>query len=171
MKNVLWSYNVDIDVEEEKVLYEEANGCELSDGEVYDIAYETNELALDDLRRQLDVRLDGKILLIAKLGLWDGKHHATKKIPTGNIKDILYSSESPTWYIEDGELWCEDSHHDGTNFYLYREIIDEDKAEEFIDSFVYGGKDYEPQELNSWSRSLAQVVSQRLGLTYETEVL
>ena len=45
-----------------------------------------------------------------------------KEIPSGNIRDCLYSdTDYSTWYVDRlGDLRCDAIHHDGTNFYLYR---------------------------------------------------
>lgn len=45
-----------------------------------------------------------------------------KEIESGNIRDCLYSQyDFTTWYVDkDGDLRCDDVHHDGTNHYLYR---------------------------------------------------
>ena len=45
-----------------------------------------------------------------------------KEIPSGNIRDCLYSDyDYTTWYVDkSGDLRCDDTHHDGTNHYLYR---------------------------------------------------
>lgn len=43
-----------------------------------------------------------------------------KEIPSGNIRDCLYSdTDYSTWYVDRlGDLRCDAIHHDGTNFYL-----------------------------------------------------
>ena len=45
-----------------------------------------------------------------------------KEIPSGNIRDCLYSdTDYSTWYVDRlGDLRCDAIHHDGTNHYLYR---------------------------------------------------
>ena len=49
-----------------------------------------------------------------------------KEIPSGNIRDCLYSdTDYSTWYMDKlGDLRCDAVHHDGTNHYLYRTYKD-----------------------------------------------
>ena len=49
-----------------------------------------------------------------------------KEIPSGNIRDCLYSdTDYSTWYVDKlGDLRCDAIHHDGTNHYLYRTYKD-----------------------------------------------
>ena len=46
----------------------------------------------------------------------------TKRFPSGNIRDCLFSdTDYTTWYVDKlGDLRCDAVHHDGTNHYLYR---------------------------------------------------
>lgn len=62
------------------------------------------------------------ILIIADLGLWNGRHSAYREIASGNIKDCLSSNtDYSTWYVDRlGDLRCDADHHDGSNHYLYR---------------------------------------------------
>ena len=62
------------------------------------------------------------ILVIGDLGLWNGRRMGYREINSGNIRDCLYGGHDfVTWYVDSkGDLRCEDIHHDGTNYYLYR---------------------------------------------------
>ena len=62
------------------------------------------------------------ILVIGDLGLWFGRRSGYKEIPSGNIRDCLFSdTDYTTWYVDKlGDLRCDAVHHDGTNHYLYR---------------------------------------------------
>ena len=77
---------------------------------------------LEDVRFNLRVQLSQPILVVGDLGLWNGRRMGYKEIPSGNIRDCLYSdTDYSTWYVDRlGDLRCDAIHHDGTNFYLYR---------------------------------------------------
>ena len=59
-----------------------------------------------------------------------------------NLNDI--SSETcgdyVTWYVEDGEIKCDDIHHDGTNHYTYR-VLKDGISEYEADELLYDGED------------------------------
>lgn len=93
-----------------------------SDDELHQRMQELNAQYLDDERCNLNIELDENILVIADLGLWNGRHSSYKEIGS-NIRDCLHSNcDYNTWYV-DGylNLRCEAIHHDGRNYYLYRE--------------------------------------------------
>ena len=78
---------------------------------------------LDEERENLNVNVGDPIIEIAYLDLWDGRHTAFRTINSGNLRDCLAHTvgDYVTWYVDDqGDLWCRDAHHDGTNLYLYR---------------------------------------------------
>ena len=100
----------------------EAEYPDLSEDERISLMYEINGDYLDDERANLNVQLSQPILVVGDLGLWNGRRMGYKEIPSGNIRDCLYSdTDYSTWYVDRlGDLRCDAIHHDGTNFYLYR---------------------------------------------------
>ena len=88
-----------------------------------DQAYEVNAESLDDEKRNLNIDIGEEIIIIADLGLWDGRHQAYKLLHKTNIADCLTGTcgDYVTWFVDDrGDLMCRDIHHDGTNLYTYR---------------------------------------------------
>ena len=98
----------------------------LSEKEQTDLLYEMLYENLEDERVNLNIQLSRPILVIGNLGLWQGRVSGYKEIPSGNIRDCLYSDcDYSTWYMDSrGDLRCDDVHHDGTNHYLYRTYKD-----------------------------------------------
>lgn len=119
-RHIIWS-NVHLDfsdwVDDLRAEYPQ----ESEDG-LYELMHEINGDYLDDERMNLDIQLNQPILVIADLGLWDGRRDGYKEIMSGNIKDCLYSDTDMTeWYVDKyGDLRADAIHHDGTNHYLYR---------------------------------------------------
>lgn len=119
-KHLIWSNN-NLDFDDWK--YDlRADYPDYSESELIDLMYEINNDYLDCERMNLDIQLNSPILVIADLGLWYGRRSGYKEIRSGNIKDCLYSDcEYSEWYVDElGDLWCEDIHHDGRNYLLYR---------------------------------------------------
>lgn len=84
------------------------------------------DMALEDERANLNIKLNGMIVVIADLGLWDGRRMGYKLISSGNIKDCLYDNcEYITWYCDRYNFRAVACHHDGINRYLYRVFRDD----------------------------------------------
>lgn len=122
MKHVIWSNGYDeIEAIANDIMAEEP---EVEEDEAWGRAYAINSDYLDDERVNLDKYI-GDIIIIGTLGLWNGMRYGWRHMDEGtNLNKILSTScgDYVTWYVEDGELMCEDIHHDGTNHYMYRTI-------------------------------------------------
>ena len=123
-KNIIWS-DIDLNFDDWKEDLK-AEYPEMNDDQLYNLMYEINGGYLEDERINLDIQLSKPIIVIADLGLWNGRKSGYKMIDSGNIKDCLYSDcDSNEWYVDQkGDLRCTAIHHDGTNHYLYRVIKD-----------------------------------------------
>ena len=78
---------------------------------------------LEDERANLNIKLNGMIIVVADLGLWNGRRTGYKLISSGNIKDCLYDDcDYITWYCDRYNFRAVAAHHDGINRYLYREL-------------------------------------------------
>lgn len=140
--HMIWS-NFHIDYEDWREYLEE-EFPDLSEDARYYKMLEINDSYLDDERVNLDIQLSQPIIAIADLGLWFGRRSGYKEIPSGNIKDCLYSYyDFSTWYVDRlGDLRCDDVHHDGTNHYLYRVFKDgvTDEQREAFENKLFNGK-------------------------------
>jgi len=118
-RHIIWSNDIDYDDWREDL---EEQYPDLTEAERMERMYELNGDYLDDERSNLDIQLSRPILVVGDLGLWHGRRMGYKEIPSGNIRDCLYSDyDYTTWYVDrNGDFRCDDTHHDGTNHYLYR---------------------------------------------------
>lgn len=95
--------------------------------------YEINNGYLDDEKVNLNIPVGGDILVIADLGLWNGRHSGYRVIQNATLANCLdYRCDSAEWYVtRNGEFMSRQIHHDGTNYYTYRKwkigISDESK--------------------------------------------
>ena len=140
-KHLIWSNN-NLDFDDWKDDLRE-DYPDRSDSELIELMYAINNDYLGDERMNLDIQLNSPILVIADLGLWNGRRSGYKEIKSGNIKDCLYSDcEYSEWYVDElGDLWCEDIHHDGRNYLLYRVYKDSatESQIENLKSKIYEG--------------------------------
>ena len=138
---VLWS-NLNLDYQE-GIKFARENYPDEPEDRLLQRYIEENDEMLEAERIHLDIQFDQPIIIIGDLGLWNGRAHGYKDIPSGNIKDCLYSDTDMTeWFIDEhGDLRAEAAHHDGTNYYLYRVFKDnvtEEQIEDFKDKIYHG---------------------------------
>ena len=147
-RQIIWS-DINLDIEdwrEEYKDYFEINELEddpTNENAIYEWMYEKNGEHLDEERFNLNIQMSQEIIVIADLGLWNGRHMGYKEISSGNIKDCLYSNTDYTeWYVDKyGDLRADAIHHDGTNHYLYRVYKDsatETQRENFKEKIFCG---------------------------------
>lgn len=122
-KHIVWSnLHLDLDDWRDDLLDAYPDVSPSDESALYGLMEEENAALLEDERLNLDIRLTEPILVIADLGLWDGRRPAYKEIPSGNVRDCLYDNNDYTeWYVDGhGNLRATSVHHDGTNTLLYR---------------------------------------------------
>lgn len=106
------------------------------------IMYEINDDYLDDEKVNLDKELGQNLVMIGYLSLWDGNRTGWKRLNGTNLNDIFQGTcgDYVTWYVnEDGDICCDDCHHDGTNHYVYR-AIKENLSDWEFDELMAEGK-------------------------------
>lgn len=88
-----------------------------------DAAEICNEYRQDEIAN-LQSANGSQILVIANLGLWDGRHQGYKVLQklTSVLEDLPNYDAYIRFYVDDaGEFRARMTHHDGVNYYLYRE--------------------------------------------------
>lgn len=166
-KHVIWS-NIDLDVDDWKAyLLEAFPEIDPEDEDaLYRLMIDTNNDYLDDERQNLDIQLSQPILVIADLGLWNGRRMGYKEIETGNIRDCLYdSNDYSEWFVDArGNLRCISIHHDGRNHYLYRVWKDEvsDTQRENLEDKLYRGI-ASPRDITRLTRSIGREIGRVYG--------
>lgn len=145
---------------------------DLSEDERYLKMLEINADYLDDERANLNIQLSQPILVIADLGLWNGRRPGYREIQSGNIRDCLYGGHDYiTWYVDSkGDLRCEDIHHDGTNHYLYRAYKSgtTEAQRNQLKSKIYDGSVTE-QDIARFTRRLGDDIGRVYGWTFQKE--
>ena len=146
--------------------YEEWKACMLEDGYTeedceLDRYYDDCVNNLWDERANLDVPVDGVIVAFADLGLWDGRHNGAKVVGR-YVKNILHSgNDYQNWYCDRFNVRCDDIHHDGTNFLLYRVAKSEEQAKKLVQAIAY--EDMTEEQFRKATRSLRPYVAKVYG--------
>ena len=166
---IIWT-NQDLDINDwrdELIEHFSINGIDNpSEYDLYMAMHELNNMYLDDERINLNIELPEEIIAIANLGLWDGRHVGYKETHNTNIADCLYCLEDyETFYVDElGDLRQESTHHDGTNYILYRqwrEGLSDTQKENFIDK-VYRGK-VTRRDINRYTIHLGDKIAKVYG--------
>lgn len=163
IKRVIWSSDVDISDEAVQIFIEDTE----IDGDVIQAMYEDNDLRLDDERRNLDIPTRNPIVVIADLGLWNGRRVSYSVLDVRNVNAIFSTGQGDftTFFADAYNVQCQDIHHDGTNYYVYRELIgSQDECAPLLDA-LYEGKDLGKIKalIRRYSRSLLPYVADVYG--------
>ena len=168
IKRIIWS-NIDLNPEDWRKDYEEVARENEWDEDTSDpdnlwqYMIATHNTYLDDERYNLNKYLNGRILIVADLGLWNGRKQGYKIID-GNISNILYDNDADfiEWYADQYNIRATAHHHDGTNYYLYREIREDRNIQILLDD-IYNGREISRSKLNYYTRSIRPYVAKIYG--------
>lgn len=167
-KHIIWS-NMNLDIEDWREYYKEYleyNGFDKyhdNDDDLYTWMMKNNDEYLNDEIWNLDKVVDGRILVIADLGLWDGRRSAYKIIDSGNVKDILsFTYDYAEFYGDGYNIRGTEVHHDGTNHYLYRVIRENRNIQNLLDA-IYNNEEITSSKLNYYTKSLYKDVAKVYG--------
>jgi hypothetical protein len=123
---------------------------------------ETCSMYLEDERDNLNITTDGRILVIADLGLWNGRRQGYK-ILSRKVSDILFDdSDYIEWYGDGHNIKATAAHHDGTNYYEYRVIREDRNIQNLLDA-IYNGEEITRKKLNYYTKSLYRDVAKVYG--------
>lgn len=167
-KRIIWS-NRDIDFDQWKEdyiayrkEYEYNDPEDVSDDDVWAFIYESLDNYLGDERMNLDKATDGRVIVFASLGLWNGRVPGYR-ILDRNANEIFRTSEDYTeWYSDGYNIKATATHHDGTNYYEYR-VIREDRNINNLLNAIYNGEEITRKKLNYYTKSLHPYVAKVYG--------
>jgi hypothetical protein len=114
---------------------------------------DTNAEYLNDERANLNVNIDGDILIFGDLGLWNGRAPAYS-ITRANLNAIFDVCADIIEYYGDGrEIRATGCHHDGRNYYLLRAARPGRDLDRLLNA-IYNGEHISQQKLNYYTRSV-----------------
>lgn len=168
-KRIIWS-NIDVDFDEWKkdlIEYQKENKYDdaenVLDSEVHSFISESLENALEDERHNLNIKTEGRILVIADIGRWNGRVPGYK-ILGRNVSDILWDNDADhiEWFSDGYNIKAVAHHHDGTNYYTYKEIREDRNIQCFLDA-IYNGKEITPNMIKYYTKSLNHYAKEVYG--------
>ena len=168
MKEKIIFDNIDINEEEYKEAFEEwcdMNDLNPDDEDLDEFINRELDFWLEDEHFNLD-RPCGDILVIADLGLWDGRRSGYKIIKGGklnNIFDVLGSDYNHyKFYCDRYDVKAILHHHDGTHYLTFREIKPNKNIQGLLDK-LYDDKEVWQKEITRLTKSLKPLVSKVYG--------
>ena len=138
---------------------------EITEEQITQEVYEDIDICFEDEECNLNKELDGRILAIASMGLWDGRKSGYK-ILGNNLNEVLTSSigcDEKEVYCDAYNVYAEGYHHDGRNYVEFREIREDRNIENLLDK-IYSGKEVTRREMNYYTRSLRPYIKQIYGV-------
>jgi hypothetical protein len=133
--------------------------------DVTDTIYEDINMWFEDEESNLYKQLDGRILAIASMGLWNGRKSGYK-ILGDNLNEVLTSSigcDEKEVYCDAYNVYAEGYHHDGRNYVEFREIREDRNIENLLDK-IYSGQPVTRREINYYTKSLRPYVKAVYGI-------
>ena len=137
----------------------------VDDNRVTDEVYDRIDMWFEDEESNLYKQLDGRILAIASMGLWDGRK-SDYKILGDNLNEVLTTSigcDEKEVYCDAYNVYAEGYHHDGRNYVEFREIREDRNIENLLDK-IYSGQPVTRREINYYTKSLRPYVKAVYGI-------
>ena len=126
--------------------------------------YDHIDMYFQDEKLNLNKKLDGRILAIADMGLWNGRRSGYK-ILGNNLNEVLTSSIG----CDDKEIYCDaynvcaiGYHHDGYHTVEFRELREDTNYEELLNK-LYDNQPVTRAEIRKYTKSLLPHVKQIYG--------
>ena len=157
----IYDTNAEYGFEEAKHDYADNRGVSegaVTDNEVYEFIRSESELNFECEQMNLDVALEGKILAIADMGLWNGRTWGYSLLGS-NLSNIMTSGNGDSFSIfSDGkDIRKISQHHDGTNYIIYREVR-EGVNISGLTVRIYNNETIDRKTLNRYTKSLLPAV-------------
>lgn len=159
-------YDIDIDDYDDDFYEWYGNDAEeMTDDEKWECCMDYVYSCRDDEVVNLDIPLGAEVIAIADLGLWNGRVHGAYRVLGRNVNEIFNVNEEYNRYKCDRyNVRAECTHHDGTNYILFRKFRDglsEWQKDEFLDK-LYNHEATE-RTIRRYTESLTPYVSEVYG--------
>lgn len=158
-KRIIWTS--EIDSESVEALEKEEG---LSHSAAYEAACESNIEWLYDVKSSLSIEVPNPILVVADLGLWNGRRSDYHILSGSKVADIfgVQCGDLVTYFADAYNVCCEDIHHDGINRYIFRELRDFDGYCQPLLNALRGQRNYKAL-MKRYTKSLLPYVADVYG--------
>lgn len=137
---------------------------EQTDEEITQTIYDHIDMYFDDECVNLSKRLDGRIVAIANLGLWNGRRTGYK-ILGDNLNEVVscgIGCDEKRVYCDRYNVLAEGYHHDGSNSVEFRELREDTNYDVLLDK-LYSGVPVTRADIRKYTKSLRPYVKKIYG--------
>ena len=137
---------------------------DITDADILDEIYHDIDITFDAEITNLNKELDGRVLAIASMGLWDGRVTGYK-ILSNNLNEVVKSSigcDEKHVYCDRYNVLAEGYHHDGRNYVEFREIREDKNIDELLNK-IYMNIPITRAEIRKYTKSLRSKVKEVYG--------
>ena len=138
---------------------------EYTDEDIEQKVYEDVDTFYEDEILNLNKRLDGRILAIASMGLWDGRKTGYK-ILGNNLNEVVscgIGCDEKHVYCDQYNVIAEGYHHDGRNYVEFREIREDKDIDKLLDK-IYNQEPVSRAEIRRYTKSLRPYIKKLYGI-------
>lgn len=165
-KRIICTSLYDIEKEEWEEAFEEwceDNGLDKDEQDIDSFVQETLAMYAEDEAANLNVKC-GDILVIADLGLWDGRHSAYKIIKRGKVNGIfdINTYDNYEYYCDAYNVKANIHHHDGCNHIEFRVIKPNVNIKPLLDA-LYNQMEVSREMIRRYTTSLRPYVAKVYG--------
>lgn len=144
----------------------EANEVEdITEDKIQQEVYYDIDMSFEDELLNLSKKLDGRIIAIADLGLWNGRVQGYKVLGN-NLNEVVSSSigcDEKEVYCDAYNVRAEGYHHDGRNHVLFRELREDRNIDNFLEK-IYNNETISSSTLNYYTKSLRPYIKAIYGI-------
>lgn len=148
-------YNTEININEWEFYQEDYPEITRYEDRI-DFLSDSKQLEYNDLMTNFNIQLDNPILIIGNLELYYGQKNYCSLINSKNIKDIFKSCinyDCASWEYSNYNVYSKQQHHDGVNYYEYREVKNMSNIDIFINK-IQSGEKITRSMINYYTKSL-----------------
>jgi hypothetical protein len=172
---ILWSnenaYSEEAVQEAKEQLFDLSDDVEetiasVSDYEAWNFIAADLEFQLDELKYTLDKELEGRIIAIASLGLWNGRKQGFSLLDY-NLSNCIHPNHHQDYgmyYLEGNEFKAKGMHHDGTNYITFRMIKNSKTMPDYEYNAFLQGIVNETVDIDQYTEPLGNIVREIFGL-------
>ena len=160
-ETTIWSSTANVDDYRDFLIEEHPDVVD--EHEKQQLVDELNQTYLDDELENLKRPLDNDILVIANLGLWNGRRTGYRYLGR-DLTDIFEAHNDETrYYVDRYNVRATGAHHDGVNHYTFRELRPDVERDNPLVAAIAAGRPITSQFINRYTRSLRPHVAAVYG--------